>query len=45
MPDVEKQFAAERESWLKYMRERDAKFEALIERTIKCIEESNARRS
>lgn len=46
MPAMEKAFAEERKEWLAYLAKRDEKFELLIERTIKCIEEANnARRT
>lgn len=45
LPQLEQAALAEREKWLQYIQKRDEKFEALIERTIKCIDESNARRS
>ena len=46
MPAMEQAFSVERKEWLAYLAKRDEKFEMLIERTIKCIEEANsARRS
>jgi len=47
MPQMEQRFIEERKEWIEYMRKRDEKFEALLERCVKTIEESNghARRS
>ena len=47
MPSMEKLFMEERKEWIEYMRKRDEKFESLLERSVKTIEESNghARRS
>lgn len=45
LPQLERAALEEREKWLGYIEKRDEKFEALMERTIRCIEESNARRS
>lgn len=43
IPQMQKQHAEERKEWVAYMHQRDAKFELLIERTVTCIEVSNAR--
>jgi hypothetical protein len=43
IPQMEKNYLEERSQWLRYMHERDSKFEALLEKAIQCIGESNAR--
>jgi len=46
MPAMEKAALDERDKWLIYMQRRDEKFEAILERCVKAIEEnSHARRS
>jgi hypothetical protein len=47
MPAMEKAALDERDKWMEYMQRRDEKFESLLERCVKTIEESNghARRS
>lgn len=41
MPEMEQRFISERKEWMGYMQRRDERFEAILERCIKCIEESN----
>jgi hypothetical protein len=47
MPQMEQRFLDERKEWVAYMQKRDERFENLLERCVKTIEESNghARRS
>ena len=47
MPQMEQRFLDERKEWIAYMQKRDERFENLLERCVKTIEESNghARRS
>lgn len=47
MPQMEQRFLDERKEWIAYMQKRDERFEGLLERCVKTIEESNghARRS
>lgn len=41
MPQVEQRHMEERREWMAYIQRRDEKFEGVLERCIKCIEESN----
>lgn len=45
MPEQEQAAREERKEWLSYMQQRDAKFEQLIEKCVRCIEESNNARN